>query len=187
MVTEQFERKDSYLSRRIRRAAMALCFQVGFRPCDRKDYEQHLKLHVWKRRHAFEPERACFDTFVDRIVTNEVRSMIRNRNRMKRCVVREQHSLNECITGWNREETSRHESVASEFCPRPHDSDFVEDYRTLLSQLDALDHSIHLHRVEGRSKRAIASLLGIPRERVEQALDRIREAAVRLGLDGYLE
>lgn len=186
MMTEQFERTDSYLSRRVLSASWGLCHLPGFCTSDRKDYEQHLRLHLWKRRHAFDPDRASFDTFVDRLITNEVRSMIRNRNRLKRCIDRERHSLNVCVEGWEKEETPRHETIASDFCPHPQDGDLIEDYRTFLVQLDPLDRAIHLCRVDGQSKRTIASLLKVPRARVEVGLDRIREVAIRLGLDGYL-
>lgn len=50
---------------------------------DKEDIEQELMLDLLRRRDRFDPDRASFDTFADRIVTNRVASLTASTHKLR--------------------------------------------------------------------------------------------------------
>lgn len=50
---------------------------------DKEDIEQELMLDLLRRRDRFDPDRASFDTFADRVVTNRVASLTASTHKLR--------------------------------------------------------------------------------------------------------
>jgi RNA polymerase sigma-70 factor (ECF subfamily) len=142
------------------------------RRADRDDVEQELLLEVVVRWHRFDPRKATAEAFVERVVRDKFRNILRDRQRAKR--------------DWRREqplEVTVHD--------RPESSD----------ELRRCELRIDVHAVTGglppqlrvacdqlrrESVSAVARGIGKPRSTLESALRRARASFQRCDLDHYL-
>ncbi|MBF0178163.1 MAG: sigma-70 family RNA polymerase sigma factor [Magnetococcales bacterium] len=60
----------------VRHHARRLARQPGFSPADVEDIEQDLMLDMFRRMARFDPSRASLDTFMARVATNRVASLL---------------------------------------------------------------------------------------------------------------
>ncbi|MDO9502719.1 sigma factor [Falsiroseomonas sp.] len=66
---------DARILKHIRSKARRLARTAYLPGMDAEDIEQDLILDLWRRRHRFNPERASFRTFADRIVAHRVATL----------------------------------------------------------------------------------------------------------------
>lgn len=92
----------SRINRNINIRAARLAHSGAAPGLDAEDIAQELREEVLRRAEQFDPERACFDTFVDRIVKNRIADLARQSQAAK--ASRKTQSLETPILGKNGEE-----------------------------------------------------------------------------------
>lgn len=142
------------------------------RRADREDVEQELLLEVVVRWHRFDPLKATAEAFVERIVRDKLRNILRDRRRAKR--------------DWRREQA---------LDPQAHDRpDTTDELRRAELRVDvqavagSLPPSLRdaCDQLRRESISAVARGIGTPRSTLDSALRRAREAFQRGDLDQYL-
>lgn len=179
--------KNSYISRLIRRKAKLLCRRASFSPSDYRDIQQELEFHLHRQQGKFDPRVASFETFADRVITNKACSLIRHSRAQKRCVERESFSLHEDVDGLvDDEKLPRSETIADTTSPAPDRHDLFHDADTMTQKLDEEARNVFELRRRGHSQFRISQQLRISRRRVADAIERIQQEAVELGLHEYI-
>ena len=69
------------LRRRVRHHASAVCWELQLPSSDRKDYEQEAYLEIWIKLRYFDSSRGSLLTFIEHVLANRMRSLIRARRR----------------------------------------------------------------------------------------------------------
>ena len=77
--------------------AQKLVGRAGITRSEIEDLRQDLRLHLWRRLPMFDPSRAKYETFVDRIVRHRAATIVEFRKAARRSHLRCQCSLNEGI------------------------------------------------------------------------------------------
>jgi RNA polymerase sigma factor (sigma-70 family) len=187
MVHNHFGRRNSYISRLIRRKARSICRHPGFSISDVEDIAHDLWVHLLKRQNRFDPSRGIkFETFANRIIEHHVCSMLRARKAQKRDPLREEFSLYDEVPGFEDEVCLRYATIADRSAPVPHRNDLAHDVQLLIERLGDMDSAVAMGLLGGLSVRRFARQLGISRRQVNRAIERIRELAELLDIDGYM-
>lgn len=88
---------DARTRKHIRNTARRLARRGGVPGMDAEDIEQDLFLDLWRRRAGFDPERASFATFADRVIAHRVATLTSPTARLR--AERRQVCIDEPIEG----------------------------------------------------------------------------------------
>lgn len=174
----------------IRAARLA---QSGAAPgLDAEDIAQELREEVLRGAEHFDPTRACFDTFVDRIIKNRIADLARQSQAAK--ASRKTLSFDAPILGRDGQENLTLAETLSETSPAHGVDDFAaahgaglkSDVATFLASLCPSSRRIAIAVSQGSVAEA-ARMLGLHRSTIYERLGAIRKAAIAMGLDGYFE
>ena len=182
----------SRINRNINIRAARLAHSGAAPGLDAEDIAQELREEVLRRAEQFDPERACFDTFVDRIVKNRIADLARQSQAAK--ASRKTQSLETPILGKNGEEGLTLADTLSEISPTHGVDDFAahhgaglkSDVATFLASLCPSSRRIAIAVSQGSVSDA-ARILGLHRSTIYERLSAIRKTAIAMGLDGYFE
>jgi RNA polymerase sigma-70 factor (ECF subfamily) len=182
----------SRINRNINIRAARLAHSGAAPGLDAEDIAQELREEVLRRADLFDPERACFDTFVDRIVKNRIADLARQSQAAK--ASRKTQSFETPILGKNGEEGLTLADTLSETSPTHGVDDFAShhgaglksDVATFLASLCPSSRRIAIAVSQGSVSDA-ARILGLHRSTIYERLSAIRKAAIAMGLDGYFE
>lgn len=86
---------NEYIMTLIRCKAQNLIGKAGYLPCDLKDIEQELFMHLITRLPKFDPAKATIETFADRLVERKIADLMRHNRAKIRDYTRRSFSLNE--------------------------------------------------------------------------------------------
>lgn len=100
----------------VRNSARKLCRSPGFSRDEFEDIQQELLLHLWERRHLYDPTKASPAGFACMLIKRKVISMVRHRNAEKRSPRREQCSLNESVRDCDGRSVARHQLPSPAIC-----------------------------------------------------------------------
>jgi RNA polymerase sigma-70 factor (ECF subfamily) len=182
---------SSRVARNIRVSAGRLARSGVVPGMDIDDVEQDLRLDLIRRAGKFDPSKASFDTFADRVITHRVADLAKptHAKAAERCTL----SLDEPIGGSDDEEGLCLSEVlpessalhpADEFS-LTHGRDLRRDVSRLFTQLPPAARSVAAALCSGPVTEAARSL-GLHRSTVYQHIASIRNAAAALGLQEYL-
>jgi DNA-directed RNA polymerase specialized sigma24 family protein len=159
-----FERSYSTSSRLAAVRAATLVALLGLPPDCRRDLEQEALCALWRARLAFDPRRASWHAFSERVVANHLSSLARQ--------MRSQRS------GQFREEPlEEHHDLAA-----PHDLvDLRLDVTRVLARVSPFDRRVALCLIDG-SPTDTSRTLGISRASAYRAIGRLRTAFMAAGL-----
>jgi RNA polymerase sigma-70 factor (ECF subfamily) len=182
----------SRINRNINICAARLAHSGAAPGLDAEDIAQELREEVLRRAEQFNPDRACFDTFVDRIVKNRIADLARQSQAAK--ASRKTQSFETPILGKNGEEGLTLADTLSETSPTHGADDFAanhgaglkSDVATFLASLCPSSRRIAI-AVSESSVAEAARILGLHRSTIYERLSAIRNAAIAMGLDGYFE
>jgi RNA polymerase sigma-70 factor (ECF subfamily) len=160
-----------------------LCRKVGFSRSDFDDLQQELKLRLLQKSSKFDPTRGSLSTFIDRVINNEVRTMLRDRRRRKRAPGFTASSLEAPAAGQNRDEAgnvgdavSAADQARRTGTPdRPTDTEeTAEAVDQVIKSLPPEDADI-ANRLKHAGVSAVARDLGVSRQHVYEVIDRMRK------------
>jgi RNA polymerase sigma factor (sigma-70 family) len=165
----------------IRSTAKRLARSGRIRGMDAEDIAQDLFLDLWRRRAAFDPTRASFATFADRVISHRVASLLCSTARLR--AERQHISLDEGDDSGDR-------TMLAESLPNPHAVSEAEqalalDVRRFLESLPlVLRRCCDLLLTP--NLRAASAEAGLHRSSVYENARRLRKLAERAGLQDYL-
>jgi RNA polymerase sigma-70 factor (ECF subfamily) len=182
----------SRINRNINIRAARLSHSGAAPGLDAEDIAQELREEVLRRAAQFDPERACFDTFVDRIVKNRIADLARQSQAAR--ASRKTQSFDTPILGKNGEEGLTLADTLHEASPTHGVDDFAathgaglkSDVATFLASLCPTSRRIAIAVSQGSVAEA-ARALGLHRSTIYERLGAIRNTAIAMGLDGYFE
>jgi RNA polymerase sigma factor (sigma-70 family) len=179
---------DTRTERVIRHNALTLAVRGPFARGEIDDLRQELRLGVVERAGAFDPSRASWPTFVDRVVTSRAanlaaaeRAACRDR---RRCVFAEDVGANQAAS---REEALDHVAGSTERDLRAPlaDLELRRDVHAVVGRLPPDERRVCEHVLAASIDEA-ARALGRSRSWVYDALRRLREPFEDAGLRDYL-
>lgn len=182
----------SRINRNINIRAARLAHAGAAPGLDTEDIAQELREEVLRRAEQFDPTRACFDTFVDRIIKNRIADLARQSQAAK--ASRKTQSFETPILGENGEEGLTLADILSEASPTHGVDDFAakhgaglkSDVAKFLASLCPSSRCIAITVSQGSVSDA-ARILGLHRSTIYERLSAIRKVAMAMGLAGYFE
>ena len=182
----------SRINRNINIRAARLAHSGAAPGLDADDIAQELREEVLRRAEQFDPTRACFDTFVDRIVKNRIADLARQSQAAK--ASRKTQSFATPILAQDGHEGLTLADTLSETSPAFGADDFAAthgaglktDVAKFLASLCPSSRRIAIAVSQGSVADA-ARILGLHRSTIDERLNVIRKAAIAMGLDGYFE
>jgi RNA polymerase sigma factor (sigma-70 family) len=172
---------DARILKHIRHTAKRLARQGRMPGMDADDIAQDLFLDLWRRRAAFDPSRASFVTFADRVIAHRVASLLCSTARLR--AERQHLSLDEGDDGAER-------PVLADSLPDPQavseaDQALALDVRRFLEGLPpALRRCCDLLLTP--NLRAASAEAGLHRSTIYENARRLRRLAERAGLRDYV-
>lgn len=182
----------SRINRNINIRAVRLAHSGAAPGLDAEDIAQELREEVLRRAEQFDPERACFDTFVDRIIKNRIADLARQSQASK--ASRKTQSFETPILAHDSQEGLTLADTLSETSPAYWADDFAaahgaglkSDVAKFLASLCPSSRRVAIAVSQGSASDA-ARVLGLHRSTIYERLNAIRKAAIAMGLDGYFE
>ncbi len=182
----------SRINRNINIRAVRLARSGAAPGLDAEDIAQELKEEVLRRAEHFDPTRACFDTFVDRIIKNRISDLARQSNAAK--ARHKTLSFDTPILGRDGQDNLTLANTLSETSPAfgvddfaaAHGAGLKSDVAMFLSSLCPGSRRIAI-AVSQSSVSEAARMLGLHRSTIYERLGAIRNAAIAMGLDDYFE
>lgn len=163
MVETVFGQSYSATSRLAGARAAAIVARYRLPKESRRDLEQEALLELWGKRHAYDPRRASWRTFSERVVANRMTSL-----------VRAMHS--------KRSGQFREESLEAVGLMAPDSrADLCADVSRVLSGVSPFDRKVAIDLI-GYSAVETSRRLGVSRATVYRAIDRLRDAFAKAGL-----
>ena len=187
---------DDYAVQLIRHKAWQLVGRGGFTKDDREDIEGDLTLDLLRRLRKFDPSRASFHTFVDRVVEHGAARLIERRSAPMRDYRREIASLNDRIEDEEGEHVERGdlvdqdtylESIGQPTMPLADQVTLRVDLERVLATLPPELRDLWERRAEGQSITDISRETGIPRGTLYERMKQLRKLVEDAGLRDYLE
>jgi DNA-directed RNA polymerase specialized sigma24 family protein len=164
VVEAVFEQSYSAASRlvAVRAAAIVTLYRL---PADsRRDLEQEALLELWRKRWAFDPRRASWRTFSERVVANRMSSLVR--------------AMHSRRSGQFREESL--DAVVGLMAP-DRQMDLSTDVSRVLSDVSPFDRKVAIDLIDYCAVET-SRRLGVSRATVYRAIDRLRDAFAKAGL-----
>jgi len=165
----------------IRRKARSLARTCSLPGMDADDIAQELALDLWRRRGAFDPGRASFRTFADRVIARRIASL--TASTAQRAVERRMIWLDEPIAG--SDGATFAETLADPAAPDEVDLALTLDARRFVTTLSpAMLRTCRILLAPHRGN--AAAECGLHRGSVYENLHRLRLQAEAAGLQGYV-
>ena len=177
----------------IRIKARQLCRRHDFSASEQDDIQQELWLRLVARAHHFNPARGPLNTFIERVVSSGVCTILRQRRRQQRLPWFQALSLEDTMLEIDGTTTPivqaisaedlyrRLGTTATDAAKRYEDTVLLNDaLRSMSRQLCSL-----CERLSNGSAHSAARSLNISRRQLRNAIDVIREHLERVGL-GFL-
>lgn len=184
--------RASRINRNIEIRAARLAHSGAVPGLDAEDIAQELREEVLRRAECFDPTRACFDTFADRVIRNRIADLARQSQAIKASrmtqsfdapIARKDGQGPLTLADTLTETTSPH--GVDDFAAM-HGPGLKSDVARLLATLCPTSRRIAIAVSEGTVADA-ARVLGLHRSTIYERLASIRKTAAVLGLDGYFE
>ena len=184
--------RASRINRNIEIRAARLAHSGAVPGLDAEDIAQELREEVLRRTECFDPTRACFDTFADRVIRNRIADLARQSQAIK--ASRMTQSFETPLTGTDGQESLTLADTLTETTPPHGVDDFAashgpgmkSDVSRLLASLCPSSRRIAIAVADGSVADA-ARLLGLHRSTIYERMAAIRKAAIAMGLDEYFE
>lgn len=189
---QQLTDPTTRISRNIRIRAARLARSGAVPGLDVEDIEQELRLDLIRRAHNFDPKKASFDTFADRIIANQIATLASATRAM-----RAERAMQPIDVRVGEDESGGGLTLL-DVLPETAAIDPVDEFSLsqgpglrgdvakLLSALCPSTRQVAI-AVSNLSITEAARVLGLHRSTIYQRLAVIRETARSLGLDGYFE
>ena len=147
---------------------------------DAQDIEQDLFLDLWHRRHAYDPTRASFRTFADRVIANRVATLACPTERLK--AERQLVWLDQPI---DDEQHTLADTLADPDAPSDQDHGLTLDVKRFVAGLSpAMRRCCAI--LLAPNVAAASATAGIHRSSVYENAQRLRKLAVAAGLQEYV-
>jgi RNA polymerase sigma-70 factor (ECF subfamily) len=187
---------DEYAVQLIKYKARQLVGRAGFTKDDREDIEGDLTLDLLRRLRKFDPSRASFHTFVDRVVNHGVARLIERREAPMRDYRRCVSSLNdrieddegECVERGDLVDQDTYlQSVGQTAMPLADRIALRVTLERVLATLTPEMRDLWARRAEGQTFTEISRETGIPRGTLPERMKQLQRLAEDAGLREYLE
>lgn len=190
---QQCELSD-YAVQLIRYKARQLARTEGFTAQDLEDICQDLLVDLLERLPKFDPTRATYRTFVDRVVNHRIANLLRHRRREKRTPRREVCSLNEYLEDEEGQPIQRVEILLVEEADRRlgrktrTDQEMAELALDVPAALQCLSDNLRrlCEFLKTGSITEASRAMGIPRATLQDHRKKLREFLEAVGLQDYL-
>jgi len=182
-----------YAKDHVHHTALSLVGKAGIRKSDVEDIESDLLVEILERLPQFDPEKACYNTFVASVVRAKVKNILRDRQRERRDRSREEYSLNDTVHDGRGSRTEHAEQLSWEEDDhrigggRSEDEqrEMTLDVETVLAGLSDDERALcELIKTESISE--AARQLGIPQTTAASKVKRLRRVFREAGLEDYL-
>lgn len=183
MVRDHFQRPDGYIHQLIKYKARTLCRMSAFSKSEFDNIVQDLWLHLLEQEAKFDPSRACFETYANRVITNKVRSIIRHRIAAKRNPNREEASLNEAAEPGKPGSPMLWNTIADPRSPSLHDIDHKLDQEALIERMPEEYREPLSHYLDGMHKYEVRERFGLGRRKLADMIAQAAEIAQQLRMD----
>jgi len=185
----RFDGIDGHTVRVIQHKAKQLVGHYGFTVSDREDLEQELMLDLLKRLPQFDPKQANRKTFVDRVITHGVASLIACQKAKMRDYRRNGGSLNEKVDSPEGDRVERADLLEAEtYQPGRPDEEVCLlklDVQAIVARLpDEL--GVLVISLGTRSVTEIAREMGIPRNVLCKRIEKLRQSFGNAAMRKYL-
>jgi len=186
---------DEYAVQLIKYKARQLVGRAGFTKDDREDIEGDLTLDLLRRLRKFDPSRASFHTFVDRVVNHGVARLIERREAPMRDYRRCTSSLNDRIEDNEGKHVERGdlvdqdtylESIGRPTMPLADRVALRVDLERVLATLTPEMRDLWARRAEGQTFTEISRETGIPRGTLYDRMKELKRLAEDAGLREYM-
>jgi RNA polymerase sigma-70 factor (ECF subfamily) len=183
-VRNSYEGIDKYAVRRIRKKAWQLVGKAGFTAADREDLEQELIIDLLQRLSKFNPDRANRKTFITRVVTNRVATLIELQKASCRNYRLYSDSLNDYVDIGGGDLVEREETIASDDylqnigrCSRPlrELEELSLDIERLMADLPPKLRNLCELFKKGQTVSGVSRDMGIARGSVYRYLNKLRD------------
>jgi RNA polymerase sigma-70 factor (ECF subfamily) len=190
-----YEGIDEYAIRLIRKKAGQLVGKVGFTEADREDLEQELIIDLLQRLSKFNPNRANRKTFITRVVTNRVATLIELQKTDRRNYRLYSDSLNDYIDIGGGDLVEREVTIASDEylqntgrCSRPlrELEELSLDIERIIAKLPPKTRNLCERLKREKTISDVAREMGITRETVYQSIKELRKSFEKSGVKKYL-
>jgi len=182
---------DDYAVQLIKHKARQLVGRAGYTEDDRPDIEGDLTLDLLRRLRKFDPSRAAFHTFVDRVVNHGVARLIERREAPMRDYRRCTSSLNDRIEDNEGKSVERGElvdqdtyleSIGQPTLPLADRVALRVDLDRVLPTLTPELRDLWERRAEGQTFSEISRETGIPRGTLSDRMKQLKKLVEDAGL-----
>jgi RNA polymerase sigma-70 factor (ECF subfamily) len=172
---------DARVLKHIRCTTRGLARTARLPGMDADDIEQDLLLDLWQRRTAYDPARASFPTFADRVVAHRVATLTCATARIKA----ERGLVSLDASDDNEDSTALVDSLADPTIPQEDERGLVLDMRRFMASLTpALLRNCDI--LLAPNLRDAAAQAGLHRSSVYEGAQRLRKLAMAAGLAEYI-
>jgi len=183
-----------YAEKLIRIKARQLVGKAGITRTDCEDLAQEMRLDLWRRLPKFDPKRAKFSTFADRVVKHKVASIIEARKAGLRDYRRQRCSLNDPLKTPDGKPAERGDMLDQDATllrtggtNRPADEriNLRDDIRTVLAGLPPELRGLCCRLMKG-TPTEVQGETGIPRGTLYEPFETLRRRFEKARLKEYL-
>lgn len=157
----------------------------GFTISDLDDIRQELAVDLWLRLPGFDPTRASLRTFVTRVISNKIASIIEMRTSKTRNVAMCPHSLNDLVYAEDGSVVERGDLLGGIDAELEH-SGLRMDVARVIKKLTPAQRQV-CAMLSADNKSLAASATGISRSSMYRAVTAIRPIFEAEGLGAYAE
>jgi len=182
MGTDDKKAVDENTRTLIRIEARRLVGKFGFSQSDRDDLEQDLALHLIEHADQFDSSRACWRTFVNRMVDNRIISIMRRRLAQRRDY-RRTMLLSELTVDDRGDSLEPACDSGAHIDPSP---DLAIDLDDAIQKLDCPTQRM-CRLLAHESLAESARRLGLTRAQMRTQVSRIRNLLTEQGMEDYLK
>jgi RNA polymerase sigma factor (sigma-70 family) len=168
--------------------ARQLCRRNGFAKTDREDVENELWASLANHADRFDPSRASFNTYVDRVVNTTVAMILRSRRQQKRAAGFHARSIN-ASAACDKQPSSLSDSLTMSDLGRRNGIEAADDNSQCIDN-EAVHHALAqmpeelrdiCRRLMGGTISSVARDLAITRRQVRNAISAARPFLERAG------
>ncbi|MHB1002024.1 MAG: sigma factor [Armatimonadota bacterium] len=184
----------NYAMRLIEFKVKSLIGEFGFLEDDKEDLQQELLVHLLERLPRYDPARAAMRTFIDRLLDNKIRSMIKRRQNKKHDYSIESVSLSQIIGSGDSDLLLLEEIIDYEDCmllngwitsTKTEQIDLKFEVESILSLLPDDLRSLCDH-LKTKSITEIIKETGEDRNRINHKIRKIRKLLKMTELKNYI-
>lgn len=193
--TNAFEGLDAYSVAMIRYKSRKLIGHFGMSESDREDIEQELAIHLWQRLSQHDPARGSVKTFINCVLDNRVKGIIKSRTNSAFDPKMHAYSLDAAIEAGDSDEVTKGDIIdMDEYritlgnATRPM-MELTEIRVDVLRVVESLPPNLRrvCEALSHASVAAAAKELGIGRDKLYDIMRDVRDAFREAGLERRLE